>query len=175
MLIKYLPDFMQSFQQLRELTKAEDLFLKKLKENTDLSLKNTFIPDADELSIAHFEKIVGITPGPNDNLETRRLDVLARFNQKLPYTIISLKNTLDNIIGQENYSMDLDYSTFRLDIFLKVSAKNKVALLKNILEFVLPLNIVFSINIKYNTWGALQKYTWVEVHKDTWKGLKEKI
>lgn len=175
MLIKYLPDFMQSFKQLQELTKVEDLFLNNLKENVNLSLKNTFILDADELAITHFEKIVGITPSFNDNLETRRLNVFTRFNQKLPYTISSLKDTLNTIIGQENYSIDLDYNNFKLDIFLKANVKNKVYILKNILEFVLPLNIIFDINIKYNTWKAVKKYTWREVYQNTWGTLKERI
>ena len=175
MLIKYLPDFMQSFKQLQELTKVEDSFLNNLKENVNLSLKNTFILDADELAISHFEKIVGITPSFNDNLETRRLNVFTRFNQKLPYTISSLKDTLNTIIGQENYSIELDYNNFKLDIVLKANVKNKVDILKNILEFVLPLNIIFDINIKYNTWKAVKKYTWREVYQNTWGTLKERI
>lgn len=175
MLIKYLPDFMQSFKQIQELTKVEDLFLNNLKENVNLSLKNTFLLDADKTAISHFEKIVGITPSLNDNLETRRLNIFTRFNQKLPYTISSLKDTLNTIIGQENYSIDLNYDNFKLDIFLKANVKNKVDILKNILEFVLPLNIIFDINIKYNTWKAVKKYTWGEVYQNTWGTLKERI
>jgi len=55
-----------------------------------------------------YEKIYNLSNDTND-LTARRYNILAKINNRVPYTMNWLKNKLNNTIGKENYKINIDF------------------------------------------------------------------
>ena len=89
-LTMYLPDFMKVYQEPMTALEAENPEFHIVWSAADRVFRNRFIATADEYGISRFEKLLQIYPDSRDDLETRRIRVLNRWFNAIPYTIRTL-------------------------------------------------------------------------------------
>lgn len=124
--------------------------------------------------IERWEKILNINPLDDDTEEDRRFKVKAKVNEKLPYSLRVLKRKLDTLC-QGGYSMEISEDRTNLNVKIALTSKKMRSAIADMLEEMLPLNMLYSTQIMYNTWGMLENYTWGELESRTWEQLRSEV
>lgn len=106
-------------------------------------MNNAFIEDCDEYGIQKYENLLGITPSTEDTLNSRKLRVLLRWNDYIPYTYRVLVNKLNALCGVNNYTITGDHSEYYLHFETKLELFGQVKELEELFERVLPDNIYY--------------------------------
>lgn len=141
-LLSYLPPFLQEYEEMKAALKAENPEFELLWQRTGDVLSSSFIDLADEYGIKRFEKLLGILPDADSDLEARRSVVKAKWLSKLPYTYRMLLKQLEIICG-EDFSVT---KKFEDDYFLRVVTHlrdyGKSLEVKKLLDEMVPANMV---------------------------------
>ena len=140
-IIKYLPFFMQEYLEMQEITKTEDVEFNFLIESLIKMLDNQFITTCDEDGIARFEKVLDTLPYPSDSLEQRINRVLFLWNNKVPYTMRTLKSMLGTLCGQDKYRVELIEKDYEILIETYFNDTNMINSWNEMLARVLPANV----------------------------------
>lgn len=142
-LLSYLPPFLREYEETKAALNAEDPEFKLLWEQAGKVLDSSFIDRADEYGIKRFEKLLGILPDADSDLEARRSVVKARWLSKLPYTYRMLLRQL-GIICSGDFSVSRSFET---DYFLRVVSHlrdyGKTLEVKKLLDEMIPANMRF--------------------------------
>ena len=137
-----------SIQKLKDegiVAKAETPELKYILEQIERTLNNMFIETADEYGIKRFEDMMGIYPEAGASLETRRFNVLVKWNDKVPYTEKELYNRLISICGDDNFSVNPDYKNYFLEIITHLGIEGAFDTISSILQDMIPCNLVLDL------------------------------
>ena len=143
-LIEYLPDFMQKISEIKELMRVTNMESDKIYPLIGKSLDEAFIEDCSEYGIRKYESCLHIISDESESLETRKLRVLMRWNNFMPYTYKILINKLNMLCGVNNYDITADLENYNIDltVYYVVDESELTALLENIP----PLNIFYNIH-----------------------------
>lgn len=142
-LLKYLPDFMKQFVEMKEINQAGDKEFQHLDGNIERLLNNAFIEDCDEYGIQKYENLLGITPNAEDTLDSRKSRVLLRWNDYVPYTYRVLVNRLNTFCGVNNYTITGDQSDYYLHFETRLELFGQVKELEDLFERILPENMYY--------------------------------
>lgn len=140
-LIELLSPFTQSFGEIQEIMRVEEKWMDKLKTGISKICNNAFIEDCDEYGIKKYEDLLGIIPEPKDKLETRKMRVLARWNNMVPYTYRTLVQQLNILCGVNNYDIDSDLENYMISF--SIYGKADTSEIKQRLDRILPVNIAY--------------------------------
>lgn len=140
-LIEYLPPFMQQFPEMQEIMKTQNLETDRINKNMLAILDNAFIEDCNEYGIKKYESILGIVPIAEDTLESRKIRVLNRWNDTLPYTYRVLLRRLNIFCGVNNYDIGGNLENYELFIKTDIPEKGQVEELEVLLDGMIPENI----------------------------------
>lgn len=144
-LIKYLPLFIQEYEEMQKIMTAENPEFQLLADTSEEIKNDGFISTCGLYGIARFERMLGITPNDYDTLEARRRRVLARWNNQLPYTWRVLLEKLSALCGEGNFDAELEGYVFTL--VTRLSLSSQIDELNHLLNTILPANIqVNSVN-----------------------------
>lgn len=140
-LLNYLPPFLREYDETRAALNAEDPEFELLWEHAGEVLDSSFIDRADEYGIKRFEKLLGILPDTESDLETRRSAVKIKWLSKLPYTYRMLLKQLGIICG-DDFSVS---KKFGEDYFLRVVTHlrdfGRTSEVKKLLDEMIPANM----------------------------------
>lgn len=135
---------------------------------------DTFPNTATLEGVLKWEIILGIVADPTiEPLEFRRGRILNRLASNVPYTERALQAIIDGIMGEGNWSYSLDYRNYTLDINSLRHGKNWVNEMKLTLEKMLPANLIYNLNIRYNQHQALADYTHAYLSQFTHAQIRE--
>ncbi len=143
-IIKYLPFFMQEYLEMQEITETEDIEFNWLIDILIEMLNNQFITTCDEEGIARFEQLLQIIPYSNDSLEQRINRVLVLWNNKVPYTMKTLKQMLETLCGTNGYQVILNNNAYELLINTYFNDTNMLKALNDMLNRVVPANLTIN-------------------------------
>lgn len=138
-LIKYLPLFVQEYEEFQKIMAAENPEFQLLADSSEDVKNDGFITTAGVNGVARFEEMLGITPNDYDTLEARRRRILARWNNQLPYTWRVLLEKLDALCGAGNYTATL--TGYVLTLVTNLSLSSQIDELDRLLDTILPANI----------------------------------
>ncbi|UUV26111.1 MULTISPECIES: YmfQ family protein [Lysinibacillus] len=141
---KLYPTTISDFEEFIEIAKVENTNFNRVKIELLQLFSMRFVNATDEIGIARWEKMLKLKRRPSDTLETRRMKVLSKINNKLPYTWRSLQQLLNSIFGEGNYQINLDPQEYILELLLP-SEQNYYREVSEILEPMIPLNIYMII------------------------------
>ena len=158
-LINYLPYVVRDYAEFQGIAGAEQPEFENAWAAVDDLLDNQFITTAGNLGLSRWEKILGITPKGTDTVEDRRFRVLTRLNEELPYTLPQLRNILETLCGEDNYSADVEEGTYQLLVKIGLAAKNNFNDVEALLNRVVPENMVITLLQLYNTHAQLAAFT----------------
>ena len=137
-LVEYMPPYLKNVLEFNIISNIEDVELKKIQDRIEEILKEVVVATAETYGLDKYEKIYNIEKTTNDLL-IRRYNVLAKINNRAPYTINWLKNKLNNTIGEENYT--LTTKGYELNIKINLVYTEAAEMLKSNLIKQIPANI----------------------------------
>jgi hypothetical protein len=115
-LLSLLPPFLAEYKEIHAALSAENPEFRAIWKAADNVLSNEFIVTADAWGVSRFEKMLGIVPEKEADLEDRRAAVLMKYNMRSPYTIRRLQDILAEVVGETNYRVELTPEEYRLMI-----------------------------------------------------------
>ena len=172
-LIEYLPSVMQGFAEFKAIMQAENTETDLVDGNIQRVLDNAFIELCDEYGIKKYEAMLDIFPDSNDTLASRKLRVLIRWNEFIPYTYRVLIRKLNAFCGVNGYDIFPDLENYNLSIDIQISVSKQREEIEKFLERILPMNFSYRVSIKYNTHKVLAGYTHQYLSRYSHRGARE--
>ena len=135
--------------------------------------RDLFTGTATEHGIERRERLYGIFPKDTDTLEDRRFRVRTKENDKIPYTIGTLRQRLETLCGKDGYKIEVTKDTVSVKVDLTRKTMYEDA--KGLLEKMVPLNMLLNVSLLYNQYKTFSKYTHEELSKYTYEQLREEV
>ena len=171
----YLPGVLREVKEFKALSDAEDPEVIAVWEELENVLDDQFVNESTLNGVKRWESILGIKALDTDALSDRRFRILSRLNEQLPYTYKNLDSQLALLCGTDGYKLILVNSAYALTVKVALTAKKKFTEVGNLLDRVIPCNIVISLLLMYNQWLLLEQYTWEQLEQYTWEQLREEV
>src|SRR5699024_7642842 len=116
----YFPLLYENILEIDTLVEAENSILDKLNAEINRVKDNEYIVTADKETIKRYEILLRITDGDDKDLEFRRQRVLNRLAMNMPFTLRTLKQKLNELIGKGNYVVSVDNENYTLIVESKI-------------------------------------------------------
>lgn len=171
--IEYLPDELKRYLEYQKIGDSVDEGFEELRLASEVVLDNSFISLLDDYGCTRWEKMLKLHRLTDDTLEDRRLRILTKFLNQLPYTERRLYEMLESICGKGNFTLDVDIVEERVTVRLDLGVKSQFVSVYNLLEGVVPLNLLLTVELIYNTYNMLKPFTYDYLKKYTYQGLRE--
>ncbi len=140
-LIQHLPLFVAEYEEIKQITKAENPEFNLIAGEKDEIQNNQYIITCNESGIERFERLLNVVPLPDDTLNSRISRCLMRWNETVPYTFRALKNRLDIMCGEGNYQLIPNFNEYKIELIVSLTLSGQTEELDNLLDYILPANI----------------------------------
>lgn len=174
-LIDYLPGVLREIKEFKALATAENPEAIKLWEELENVLDDQFVNESTLNGVKRWESILGIKALDTDALSDRKFRILSRLNEQLPYTYRNLESQLALLCGTNGYKLLMDSNAYELTVKVALTAKKKFSEVGNLLDRVVPCNIVISLILMYNQHGILSQFTHAYLSQYTHNQLREEV
>jgi len=127
---------------------------------------DTFPIMATETGLLKWENILDIVSDTaTESLEFRRGRIINRLSSNIPYTERTLRIIMDTIMGEGNWSYNLDYRNYKLDILSLRPGRDWFAEMFETLKKMVPANILWTLYTYYVIWQVVYETydTWGDV------------
>lgn len=156
-LIEYLPPFLQDIREYKRIFNAEDIEFKTLDKNLKSLLTEVIVKTAESYGLDRYEKIYNIETNKQD-IATRRIMILSKINNRVPYNLNWLKNKLNNVVGESNYQITED--TYKIKIEISAMFNDIAIILNKDLREQLPANLIITVDL-FQTEQCIQYFAGV--------------
>lgn len=172
---QYWPPYLQNKQEMLALAHAVKVELQKYQNEVDRVYKNQYVMTADEEGLARFEALpnINIKPRNDATLEDRRMAILAKMQTRLPYTKRRLKQLLTALLGEGMFDLDIRTPEYMVYVTVELKRKNQINAIADLLRRAIPANMDYKIQVRYNQYYMLTKFTYEELKGYTYQQLKE--
>jgi hypothetical protein len=174
-LLEYLPGVLREIKEFKALATSEDPEAVTLWEELENVLDDQFVSDATLNGVKRWESILSIKPLDSDTLDERKFRILLKLNEQLPYTYRNLESQLALLCGDDGYKLILDNDNYALTVRVSLTAKKKLTELGNLLDRIIPCNIVISLLLMYNQWLTAKTKTWGGAFTYTWGQIRSEV
>ena len=140
-LIKYLPQFLREYEEIKRLTDAENPEFQALFNALEKLRNDLFVLSCSANGIERFENLLGISSDSRESLETRISRVLMRLNDFIPITFKTLIDRMDVICGSGNYELLPDWNNYFLKIITRFDVYGQTDDFKRLIEEIIPANL----------------------------------
>lgn len=149
-LLKMIPYKFAKIINIQEIYKACIDDINKFNNNLDQVQKNQFIQTCDEDQLSLYENILKLN---NSKLpiEVRRSQILAIFSNILPFTLVSLMEKLNNVVGFKNWKLHIYYDQYLIKVEILYAQNSYIeTVLLNFLIPMLPAHIAWHLYRQVN-------------------------
>lgn len=175
-LIDYLPHIIRDVREYKSiLIDAEQPEMVTIWQAVDNALSDQFIVDATENGVSRWESILGIIPRATLTLDERKFTILTRINEQLPFTITTLKENLKSLCGSDGYVVQLNANAYTLIVKVALVAVQNYNDVQQLLNRIVPANLVIQLSIIYNTHEVLHDFTHAALHEYTHYQLRNEV
>lgn len=169
----YLPPEIQKYLEFREIGNTVDSQFNGIFNSEKRLYDNSFISTLDDYGCTRWEKMLHLVKRDSDSIEDRRLRILTKFLNKLPYTEKRLHEMLESLCGKDGYHLEVNITEECVRVKIELGRKNQFSAVKKMLEEIIPLNLWLDVQLLYNTHRVLGKYTHRHLAQFTHRGLRE--
>lgn len=167
------PEVILKIDEIKALYDLEEVTGKKLNDDIDNLDRDIIISTATETGILRREEILGIKALDTDAVEDRRFRVATKWSDTYPYTLPNLRLRLNELVGAENYTLMMDYASMIMTCRLALERKEMYNAVVDLIEKIVPLNVILDISVLYNRHNELTGYTHQQLSNLTHKTIKE--
>ena len=151
---EYLPDFIYNIGEIKYSAEGIDKEIKKLWDAEVLRYKNRFIDSADESGLAVYERMLGITPDPGEDLEDRRAYAKMMWNFSVPFSERYFLDFLKGLCG-EDFTYSKDASKCEVYISIGLLTKSITSAIEDMIKRILPAHELCVISRRYTAYGSI--------------------
>lgn len=137
--------------------------------------KEQYIYTADDYGLFQWEKILELQPELTDSSDTRRFAILAALLGQRPYTMIKLRELLDTLCGEGNYKIIEDFNNYSIKFKISLGVKKQRDIVANMLKEIIPMNLIFDVDLLYNRHVDLSRFTHKELAEFTHFALNQEV
>ena len=174
-LVQYLPPLFQGIGEFQALTATEQQEADGLWAEFDGACEDLAILTATDRGLSRYEKPLGIRPKGDATLDERRIVLLARYNEQLPFTRRVLEQQLESLCGEDGFTLEIHVEEKTADVLVALTAKSNFDEVGKLLERVLPCNMGVTLGLKYNQHQTLAGYTHGALAARTCGGLRNEV
>lgn len=175
-LIDYLPENLRTIKEYEAiLTLAMQPEMVALWEAVDNMLNDQFIDDATENGVSRREKIMKIVPKSNETLDARKFTIHTKNNQQPPFSIRVLEKQLEALCGEDGYEVTRDVANKILTVRVALTAESNFADVADLLERVVPADMVIDLSLKYNQHYKFATFTHEQLQNFTHEQLRNEV
>lgn len=174
-LIGHVPDVYAQIEEIQEILRVETLDTNALWVNTENIYNDAFIVTSTDYGLDRRYNFLNMPIIPGEDRETRIFKLLARYQEQAPYTWEALLNLLNGLLGEGNYLASRNVGTKILEVKLELTQSGQYNAVVDLLERIVPQNMVINISLRYNTWNQVKALTWNQVKTKTWDEIKEGV
>ncbi|MDU0938755.1 MAG: hypothetical protein E7A81_00500 [Clostridiales bacterium] len=147
-LIKYLPDYVADYREIKSITIAEDPEFKLVWNEADNTRNNQFLDTCDEVGLSRFEKLLSLK---NEIKSVDMRKVVVR--SKLLLQDFDLISYLSSLYGSENFSVLVKGYNLYINLFTKFDDIKKE--LEATLKEMVPVNMITNITYEKAMLGII--------------------
>lgn len=140
---KYLPEFISGVKEFQELDKTVSVEIDRLRDKLEQLQSNQFIGSASDEGLRRYEQMLGLSS--IGDLETRRFNILNKYNSTIPFTLKWLTNMLNITLGNGNFLLDMNYKYYTLTISVIASKEQLIPMIYDDLRKKIPCNLVLNV------------------------------
>lgn len=154
-LLSKLPPWFREVIEYQQICAAEGEALEGLANAIFQVYQNMFFQTMDEGTVEQWETVFGIVASPStEQLSFRRARILNRLSTKPPFSLNFLKNKLDELIGEGQWKVSMDYPNYTLYVESSAQNQNYASEVAITIGRIKPAHIVY-INRPYTQDGLL--------------------
>ena len=139
------------------------------------ALWNTMVEIFREQFIMTAETILDIVPEVDDTIDDRRFNILLALAGQRPYTEIKLRELLNGICGEGNYRIVEDYKNYNVHFKVSLGVKKQRDAVTKLLRDLIPMNLIYDVDLLYNRHIDLARYTHKELAQFTHFVLNQEV
>lgn len=156
---RYFPDVLANAAEFQGLADVVEPELDKIIGLLMKHALDTFVFDLDEDGCMRWEKMLKLTPRGTDTIDDRRTAILATIVPNTPYTLRQVKNILNGLCGEGNYTVDLNHNKYHIKISVSLGAKRQRDIVVYSMKCILPANLTIEVVLLYNRHIDLKRFT----------------
>ena len=173
---KFLPKVVADSPEFKALCVAENTeFTSYVWRLLNEMLINQFISTMEECGLAQWEKIFDIVQRLTDTYVDRRFRILTYLKGNRPYTDDKLDELLEELTGADGYTITRNYENYSIIVSVSLGVKSQRDAVADLMERIVPKNLLLTVTLKYNRHIDLQRYTHGYMRKWTHKNLREDV
>lgn len=164
-IIKNIPDI----KQIYDINEMQGDTLDQTVEQIDSDMN---IDEMDASTMERWETILKIVPARSDTLDVRRFRIKTKITDSMPYTYRALERKLDDMCAGA-YDIVIDRINQSIKVNLGLASQKKINDVMNMLEEMVPLDMIIDTSVLYNAHGYLAQYPHCILAQFTHKELRE--
>ena len=174
-LLAALPPVLQQIKELSAICDLEQPHFAEAWVKTQQVLDEQYPHICGEYGLQRWEKMLGIVPSADADLDDRRTAVLLMLNEQLPFTLARLRELLARVAPEGGYEVELLPEEYLLRLRLDLAEKDYLRVLRQVLERTLPANMLLELVLLFNSYGALAAYTHGQLAARQHKTIREEV
>ena len=140
-----MPEHLMNMTEFRLLDEVADGIFSDIDDEIEKLHNDMLITTATERGIARREKILGLIPDPEDDLEVRRARVLFWWYNRMPYTQRVIESRIRALCG-DNYTLEVDADNEIMHVGIKLDLGwNVINTVKDLLDDLVMLNFILDV------------------------------
>ena len=172
---RYLPLIIKETQEFKQIKIAENPEFQCIWQYIADIMNDEFIHSSTENGVIRREKMLNIMPLSSDTLNDRKFRLLAAYGNELPYTVPMLHRLLGNLCGVNGYRLQIEYNNHAVIVKVMLSSKRRLNATVDMLERIVPQNMILDIGLLYNQHFTLNKLRHKEMNKFTHYQLRNEV
>lgn len=141
-LAKYYPIIYKDVLETDHLVSTENELFDELDSLTLEAEQNQFILTSNARGLTIYENMLNIIANPqSDSIQFRRERIINRLSTAPPFTIRELRNKLDQLLGKDNYIIDLVHREYKLNVTTYIGVYGKLDEMLRTLFVMIPVNL----------------------------------
>lgn len=154
-LVQYLPNAIRAFVEMQGITDGQQRTVSNVWECLNNAFNDQFVESATENGVRRWEAILKIYPKSADTLESRKIRIINRMNENIPYTFRVLESRLTSISEDQPFTVNMDHNTYTLTVVTHWDHAGQIEELKHLLDVMIPVNlhIVSTNEMNYSIGG----------------------
>ena len=161
--------------EMQEIYRVESIEMQVLWDTMVEIFREQFIMTAESHGLTQWETILDIIPEVDDTIDDRRFNILLALAGQRPYTEIKLRELLNSICGKGNYQIVEDYKNYNVHFKVALGAKRQRNAVNNLLKDLIPMNLIYQVDLLYNRHIDLSRYTHKELANFTHFALNQEV
>lgn len=161
--IEYYPPVLKEIREINIIGEAMDTELDSVKKAREKIRDECFVYRAEDRGLERWERILSLKVTDENDVELRRFNILAKLMKNKSYLI----DVLNNLIGENGYTLRYYADEIRLEVVLKLERRDYLNAVAELLEDFVPVNVELDVSIAYNTHNVLKKHTHNELAEYT--------